>query len=633
MSAIFGILNTRGAPIEKVWLESMRDEMAHRGPDGAGIYHHGSVGLGHLLLQVTPESKHEKSPCWVEGLVVCADARLDEREVLMDQLRIPAERRLLITDPALIGLGYRKWGERCVEHFLGDFAFALWDEEARTLFCGRDYVGVKPFLYTWVDGLFCWSTEMKALLNLPVSKKNIVKAYEVEFILGIQSDPAMTIWEGIYRLRPSECLILEGQRIKKNIYWNEGKIKDIRFKKESAYAEELFQLINQAVIDRCRTDYAITSMLSGGLDSSAITCMAAQHLGQQNRQLGAISSVLPEDHTGPERDEKKYIQAVLEQEKNISIQYINDRALRYGENLVENFTKSCYPFNAFYYLDEAIFSLAEKTPNTRRLLSGYFGDMAASNWSFQPLPHLLSRGRFKALYHHLKKRQSVAKSSLWKIIRRELILPITPSFLAQAYAKSKNTWQPPFDLAALPLRLSVQEIKAFDTTIKRENQSTTSLSYKQYLMPNHLDYFKEEWDCMTGHRQLDMVFPLADKRILDFMLGIPPELLEMNGQSRGLFRAAIANVTPTVVHQRTDKGAYQPSYAKVITAGIKNLEKKLTQCSHHKLNIVLFDNSLFFKYLRAFATNDKTPNFVENDWYTEKMVMILLFNCWLDQFA
>ena len=128
MSAIFGILDLKGRPVNLVWIKSMQEDLVHRGPDGHGLYKEHSLVFGHQLLQVTPESIYDKSPFEEDGFVITANARLDERDVLMDRLNIPQGEREKTTDSILLLRSYRKWGKDFVKDIYGDFAFAIWNK-------------------------------------------------------------------------------------------------------------------------------------------------------------------------------------------------------------------------------------------------------------------------------------------------------------------------------------------------------------------------------------------------------------------------------------------------------------------------------------------------------------------------
>ena len=168
MSGIFGIIHRDGKPVAPANLERMRDAMAHRGPDGSEIRVDGEVGLGQLMLCSTLESLDETLP-WKDpesGLVITADARLDNRGELKSKLPVGADSSA-IPDSQLILAAYKRWGEACVDHLLGDFAFAIWDPRRKRLFCARDRMGASPFCYVEKDHYIAFASEPEALLRLP----------------------------------------------------------------------------------------------------------------------------------------------------------------------------------------------------------------------------------------------------------------------------------------------------------------------------------------------------------------------------------------------------------------------------------------------------------------------------------
>ena len=134
MSAIFGIIDFEGRPIREEWIRCMQHDLAHRGPDRQDIYREESMFLGHMLLQVTPESIYDKSPYEEDGYVITAYARLDEREAIMDRIGTPKRDREYITDPLLLLRSYLKFGKDFVKDIYGDFAFAIWNKEKRGTF-------------------------------------------------------------------------------------------------------------------------------------------------------------------------------------------------------------------------------------------------------------------------------------------------------------------------------------------------------------------------------------------------------------------------------------------------------------------------------------------------------------------
>lgn len=147
MSGIAVIWNRSGRPVEMGQLVQMTQLMEHRGPDGARHWVQGPIAMGHRALNTTPESSLERQPLLDEaaGLGLTFDGRIDNRDELKSVLAADRTNGRVETDAELVLAAYRKWGEECPQHLLGDFAFAIWDEPRKRLFCARDHLGVRPF--------------------------------------------------------------------------------------------------------------------------------------------------------------------------------------------------------------------------------------------------------------------------------------------------------------------------------------------------------------------------------------------------------------------------------------------------------------------------------------------------------
>jgi asparagine synthase (glutamine-hydrolysing) len=170
MSGIVGIVHFDGAPVDRHLLGQMTASMAFRGPDTQEIWIDGHVGFGHTLLKTTDESEHERQPFTLYGKVwIVADARVDARRELVPQLRANGHEDLSpdATDVELILRAYQTWGENCVEHLLGDFAFAIWDGSKQRLFCARDHLGVKPFFYAHLGQKLIFSNTLDCIRQHP----------------------------------------------------------------------------------------------------------------------------------------------------------------------------------------------------------------------------------------------------------------------------------------------------------------------------------------------------------------------------------------------------------------------------------------------------------------------------------
>src|SRR3989454_9825112 len=279
----------------------MLARLAHRGPDGAGVWSGGAVGLGHRLLHTTPESLREHLPL-ASGdgtLVLTADARIDNRGELLAALGRGVE----ATDAELILAAYERWGERCPEHLLGDFAFVIWDARRATLFCARDHFGVKPFYYYHAPGrLFCFASEIKGLLALAEVPRRLNETRVADYLVPLLEDKVITFYQDILRLPPAHRMTVTRQGVRIEQYWALDPEREIRMKSDADYAAAFREIFTEAVRCRLRSAFPVGSMLSGGLDSSSIVCVARQLLAQDGGEtLHTFSPVFDDVREGGER--------------------------------------------------------------------------------------------------------------------------------------------------------------------------------------------------------------------------------------------------------------------------------------------------------------------------------------------
>ena len=145
MSGFVAIVDTRGAPVDRDLLEKLTDSLQCRGPDRRDVWLEGPVGLGHTLFRTTHQAQYENQPASIDGRVwIAGSIRVDGREALVEELDLDTPLSLETTpDSELVLHAYSKWGENCLDHLLGDFAFALWDTRERKLFCARDHFGMR----------------------------------------------------------------------------------------------------------------------------------------------------------------------------------------------------------------------------------------------------------------------------------------------------------------------------------------------------------------------------------------------------------------------------------------------------------------------------------------------------------
>jgi asparagine synthase (glutamine-hydrolysing) len=258
-------------------VETMNDLLAHRGPDGEGTWVHpeGVVAFAHRRLAIIDLATGEQPMTDGAGSWITYNGEIYNYVELRRLLG--ADRFRTSSDTEVLLRGYRRWGEGCLERLRGMFAFALWDEERRTLFCARDRFGIKPFYYAKVGDALLFASEAKALLPfLPEIETDLdgLKDYlSFQFCLG-----GKTLFKGVRELLPGHFLRVRDGSVEVRRYWEV--YYEPEFERPPGYFETRIQeLVQESIRLHLRADVPIGAYLSGGLDSSIVTTLASSEQG------------------------------------------------------------------------------------------------------------------------------------------------------------------------------------------------------------------------------------------------------------------------------------------------------------------------------------------------------------------
>ena len=280
MCGLVGIFNLReGLEIDRSLLSRMNETQYHRGPDEGGLHTEPGIGLGHRRLSIIDLSTGQQ-PLFNEdhSVVVVYNGEIYNFQELAVELKQCGHVFRTHCDTEVIVHAWEEWGEQCVEHFMGMFAFAIWDRNKQILFLARDRLGKKPLHYAELcDGQFIFASELKALYIHPLLKKEIEPtAVEEYFSFGYIPEPK-TIFKNVYKLPPAHTLtICQGQlRHEPKAYWDIP-FKNVEFVDEEHAKEELTKKIKAAVSRRMVSEVPLGAFLSGGVDSSAVVAMMAE---------------------------------------------------------------------------------------------------------------------------------------------------------------------------------------------------------------------------------------------------------------------------------------------------------------------------------------------------------------------
>ena len=290
MCGIAGIFDTQGTrAIDQTLLAQMNQRQHHRGPDETGLHAEAGVGLAHKRLSIIDLSSGQQPLFNEDGsVVVVFNGEIYNFVDLIPELQALGHTFRTRCDTEVIVHAWEQWGEKCVEHFRGMFAFALWDRNQQTLFMARDRMGVKPLYYALLDdGQLIFGSELKVLTAHPGLKRDI-DPYAVEeyFAYGYVPEPRTIYKQGV-KLPPAHTLTIKrGQPLPQpKPYWEVPFTAVGPLSIEDAQ-HELIDRLREAVKIRLVSEVPLGAFLSGGVDSSAVVAMMA---GLSNEPINTCS--------------------------------------------------------------------------------------------------------------------------------------------------------------------------------------------------------------------------------------------------------------------------------------------------------------------------------------------------------
>lgn len=282
MCGIAGIVHLDGTPAAIVNLKKMTDAIAHRGPDGEGQIVDGPVGLGHRRLSIIDLSSAASQPMLSDcgRYVITYNGEIYNFNQLRLELQSLGRQFRSSSDTEVVLNAFAQWGESCVERFNGMFAFAIWDKRTRRLFFARDRYGIKPLYYAFYNNTLLFASEQKAIQVHPAAKREIDLEAMLEYFTfqNIFTDKTFLKDVKMFPAGHFGWLSYDECQIKMTRYWDFNFREPDNPASEQEYIEELDRLFRQAVSRQLVSDVEVCAYLSGGIDSGAITAIAAQQI-------------------------------------------------------------------------------------------------------------------------------------------------------------------------------------------------------------------------------------------------------------------------------------------------------------------------------------------------------------------
>jgi asparagine synthase (glutamine-hydrolysing) len=560
MSAIVGLYHLDQEPVNQHTLSKMTDALAHRGKDGGNVCLEGAIGLGHRMLWTTPESLLEKLPAQRDPWMITADARIDNRTELIEQLGLDRRESEKITDSDLILLAYGKWGEDCPEKLMGDFAFALWDQQHQKLFCARDTMGIKPFVYYYSPKLFAFASEIKALFQVPSIPKVVNELRIAQLMMRLLEDPEITAYENILRLPAAHCLTVAAGKFVLRKYWELDRDTELKLASDYEYAEAYREQLTEAVRCRMRSAFPIGSMLSGGLDSSSIACTARTLLSETNHKTIHTFSTsfdnLPEAQRR-EIDERFYVEKVLEQGDFTAHFIAGDRLnpLGQAEKMFWHIDEPFFAPNLYYnwaWYDRA------KNNQVRVVMDGIDGDSTVSHG--QPyLIELLDRASLIQFTQEIRAYAKVTQYPVSKLAWEWGFKGKIPRWLYCGWAMLQEFRSPLWKQSGLQkafaekLKLSAYAQKILRDQYHLPMMTTARHAHCYSLQSGLLQYALELADRSAAAFDVELRYPFCDRRLMQFCVSLPPEQKFRQGITRLIARRGTQGILPDEIRQRLSK--------------------------------------------------------------------------------
>ena len=480
------------------------------------------------------------------GLAIVAAARLDDRDALCGALGLPPAGRAAHADPELILAAYRRWGRECPGRLLGDYAFAVWDGGKRQLFCARDHIGVQPFYYAQTPGGFAFASAVEGVLAAPGVSGELDEIMVRSHLTGHAITTARTFFQAVRKLPPGHSMVVRGNALRLRRWWRPEELPRLPPASDDDHAAQFLHLYRQAVRDRLHGPDPMGTHLSGGLDSSSVTVLTARELRRQGRPPPLAFTWLPSlgEAATPldRRHEAEYaaVACVAEQE-GLQVFY----AALNATDIVAGLRMDA-AFPQVLRGPETVVQRQAAAQGVRVLLSGWGGDDGISYFGRGHYAALLLGGRWRRFCAETRAvgesplRQAVGV--LWDILPYGFNLDLARRRLRK---RLRGGWAMPERAATHPE--FARRVRPF----RRRNWFRAGVRRSQLarLQSGIVTMRLENWAASGATHGLEYRYPLLDRRLLEFALGLSPEQFKRPEAQRWLMRHALSPQAPTPVRR------------------------------------------------------------------------------------
>ena len=566
MCAISGIIRFGGLDTEPAAAaRKMAAVLKRRGPDDDGYYisPKSEALLVHTRLAVIDPENGAQPMLYAEGgrkLALVYNGELYNTAELRALLEARGHKFSTNTDTEAVLRAYAEWGADCLSRMNGIFAFAVWDEAARSLFIARDRIGVKPFYYTLYNGTLYFASEIKGLLSCGVPAELDAEGVREIMLLGPAIPCGSGVFKGVFELKPAECAVYDEHGLRKHIYWDYG-CEGGTSESFDEVKEHVRSLVTDAITRQTVSDVPLCTFLSGGLDSSLISSVTARRFAEQGRRLHTFSVEY--------RDNAKYFKAGKFQ-PNSDDEYIQIMAKYLGTEHHRVIIDTPELVEALYTSTEA------------RDLPG-MADVDSSLLLFCKKVR-----EFSTVALSGECADEIFGGYPWY---RDKDIRMTDGFpWSQSTAYRAGLTRREF----VPNEKAAQEYvyaKYLDTIGRAESEGLPPLEKRmREMMRLNMEWFMQTLlvrkDRMSMYWGLEVRVPFCDHRIVEYLYRVPWEYKDYLGREKGLLREAMSSWLPEEVLWRK-KSPYPKTHNPSYTAAVRErLREELSQTRCPVLDIL-----------------------------------------------
>ncbi|MFO0704402.1 MAG: asparagine synthase (glutamine-hydrolyzing) [Candidatus Andersenbacteria bacterium] len=524
-------------------LEKMLGSIKHRGPDGQGTDTRAPFSIGMRRLAII-DPKHGQQPIYSadKKISIILNGEIYNYPELWRELKSKGYRFTTDhSDTEAVLHAYEEWGRDCVHHLVGMFAFAIHDARRGELFIARDRLGIKPLYYTTAGKSsgsthFAFASEFKSLLQDPSIPRRPNRDIVRQFLLyRVHDATEHTFFDGIKRLLPGHWMIVTDQGIQKiQRYWEpEVNPEFSSAKSDDEYAQEFYELYKKVIKRHLLADVPVGVTLSGGLDSTGVTCVTAELLRagsdlHTGNRLHTFSALFP----GQTIDESEFIHEVERYTQTVPHYAHPDVETFWGELDAWMFTQEEPTISSAPYAYYSVYR--EVSKHVKVALSGNGGDELLAGY----VPYLKSYLTSARDQHH------------YGAIVRELVrgFSVYRRALGQAVAERNRLRGQPLSMRELVLP-DIAATKRTDYQIERNLNKRLALDVTRYSTPNLLRY--EDKNSMAF--SVESRVPFLDHELVEYIFKLPIDQKIKKGWTRAVYRNAMRGHMPEKIRLRRSK--------------------------------------------------------------------------------